>query len=613
MPKTLPVFVRATFLTSGEPHVVTRTLTADYARRQDCQTALDIDGKPAAEADLARFGIPLSQPPLRAPVLAQHTLGYLFSARPQDRASYFKALLEVTDLEELRATVAAAETALTAPESPLIAALAATGIAAAAAALRPLATGVPAAPAVTMAIDAALGAIITGEDREVPVTTAERIAAVVTLLADKRSRTFPVRGFDKQPLAGRATPAADLFAALATYLVERGKVDAETRRLAALFAEALRLPAVAAAADSLDCPLCGAEVTLTHERIAFIRERLKDAETFRAAERAATEAVGRLHSYAQSILKQMSDALPRFVVYPSKARRERGFRIDRIRGLLGDDKAVEITAWLRTLNRLMSAWGRAARLVRCLEATSERLKENLEDLVEMEPLQSRCDDLAVAAASYVEAHAAYLPAETVVFDSLRHIIDTESQTTGWQELIDIAKNPSGLRAALIDTAACQQLKREMSEALLQIDRGNESVLQTKFEDLSADIATWWDLLRPDELNFFAAVRPRPGARRTIDFKAGFSITEDRSDPQLRDVIAVFSQSQLHCLGLALFIARSVHEKAGFILLDDPILSSDDDYRMHFNSAVLEKLMDMGVQVILLTQDQRTCRDLTERY
>jgi hypothetical protein len=127
------------------------------------------------------------------------------------------------------------------------------------------------------------------------------------------------------------------------------------------------------------------------------------------------------------------------------------------------------------------------------------------------------------------------------------------------------------------------------------------------------VQTWWDLLRPEELSFFSGVIPRPGARRTIDFKAGLSANADRSSPKLRDVIAVFSQSQLHCLGLSLFLARAVKEGAGFIVLDDPILSSDEDYRAYFNAPVIENLLKLGIQVVLLTQDQRTWKDLGERY
>jgi hypothetical protein len=161
--------------------------------------------------------------------------------------------------------------------------------------------------------------------------------------------------------------------------------------------------------------------------------------------------------------------------------------------------------------------------------------------------------------------------------------------------------------------ARQAIHSTFTQALNQIDKGKEKVLNDKFLDLSDSVQTWWELLRPDEPTFFSGIKPRPGARRTIDFKAGLSPHTDRSAPKIRDVIAVFSQSQLHCLGLALFIARSIHEGAGFLVLDDPILSSDEDYRAHFNTSVIEGLIDANVQVVVLTQDQKTWKDLGHRY
>ena len=124
MPPTAEVFVRAEIMASDSSiHTVRRSLAADYSKKQGCQTTLEIDGRTASEHDLASVGIVLSQPPLRAPVLAQHTLAYLFSARPQDRASYFKALLEVTDLEAFRNAVAALEAETKPPDLPILAQL----------------------------------------------------------------------------------------------------------------------------------------------------------------------------------------------------------------------------------------------------------------------------------------------------------------------------------------------------------------------------------------------------------------------------------------------------------------------------------------------------------
>ena len=105
----------------------------------------------------------------------------------------------------------------------------------------------------------------------------------------------------------------------------------------------------------------------------------------------------------------------------------------------------------------------------------------------------------------------------------------------------------------------------------------------KFGALSQDVRSWWERLRPDEPSFFEAVKRRGAkTRRTIDLKVGLSARHDRGDPKLRDAIAVFSQSQLHCLGLALFLARTrVGEGTGFVVLDDPVLTSDDDFRPEF--------------------------------
>jgi hypothetical protein len=109
------------------------------------------------------------------------------------------------------------------------------------------------------------------------------------------------------------------------------------------------------------------------------------------------------------------------------------------------------------------------------------------------------------------------------------------------------------------------------------------------------------------------VKPRAQAKRAIDFKAGLSPQADRMNSKLRDVIAVFSQSQLHCLGLAAFLARAKRDHSGFIVLDDPILASDDDHRAHFIHSAIDELSKAGIQVILLTQDQATRRDIESLY
>ena len=186
----------------GKPHRVRRTLIADYAKRKDCQSALQIDGRDAQESDLAAIGIQLSQPPLAAPVLAQHTLGYIFSAGPQDRATYFKRILEVTDLDELRSAVAALDAKFTPDDGDRhwvrLAAAAAIENAEPLSVL--LERAVPAPADLAATIGAAITAILHALEHPVPTAPTERLAAFESLLQQRRSKTFPIDGFARKPL-----------------------------------------------------------------------------------------------------------------------------------------------------------------------------------------------------------------------------------------------------------------------------------------------------------------------------------------------------------------------------------------------------------------------------
>ena len=164
------------------------------------------------------------------------------------------------------------------------------------------------------------------------------------------------------------------------------------------------------------------------------------------------------------------------------------------------------------------------------------------------------------------------------------------------------------------SATLTVMRKGLEKALTEIDAGNGKVQDEKFGELSQNVKVWWERLRPDEPTFFDAVQRRGSkTRRTIDLKVGLSAKEDRSDTKIRDAIAVFSQSQLHCLGLSLFLARAVQEETGFIILDDPVLTSDDDYRPNFATSVIEGLLDEGIQVIVCTQDYKSWKDIGNRW
>jgi RecF/RecN/SMC N terminal domain len=615
LPNTEQVYVQAEIVGSDdELHIIRRTLVEDYAKRRDCQSVLKIDGEQATREDLIRLGIVLSQPPLEAPILTQHTLGYLFSAKPQERASYFKTLLEVTDLEDFRTAVAALEVDIQPQDDAKLRKLtAAASVPEVRFLLEPLRASIPARDAIENAFQAAAVVLIESAGDSLPPEADDRIAALEHVLTSVRRAAFPTQGFEAQPLGGWVPPAEAEWAKIDAYLEERAAVVEETRRLTSLFREALALPALVDIQATIDCPLCGTEDSLTPVRVAFIRQRVEGTAQYQTAEAKATHALQQLEGLMRSFITGVDSALPCFLRWSARERRQTGFRIPRLRDVLGEDAPSLVDPWIvgaRRLGRLAPALRFRAAAV--LEEVSGYLGCPTA-LVQPASLKQAVSDLATARQHLVVAIQEYLPQERALTIRLHEIIDAESRTTGWPDLIDLARDPAGLRDSLLEQAARRAVQAELIRALRQIDTAKEKVLDDKFHDMSDSIQYWWSLLRPADLVYFSALKQRPGARRTVDFKAGLSIDSDRSMPKVRDVIAVFSQSQIQCLGLALFIARAAHDASGFVVLDDPVLSSDEDYRAHFNASVVERLIDLPMQVIILTQDQKTWRDLEHRY
>lgn len=598
----------------GTAHEIKRTLVADYAKRQDCQSLLEIDGAKAGDDALSSLGIVLSQPPLRAPVLAQHTLSYIFSVRPQDRATYFKALLEVTDLDDIRNDIASLESELLPVDDPLLAKFdkcaVATSLRSSVGSLR---TTLSTLAATTAILDDGAAALIVSAGKPVPPGSAERRAAIEEILAERRAKTFPVESFQRLELPGWSPPAAAAWSSLDTYLAERKRVAAEMRRLVALFDEALKLPPVATLSEPLDCPLCATEKGLTVERVQILRAYVENTADFKKAEAGATATLAQLSASADALVSAPEAAVPQYLQQSAQQRKATGFSTEKVRSLLAASAGDLVPLWLAQVRPLKNAARRLKKGAQDLRALIEQQAADLEASLDPAVARAAFDKVELLRRSLANALEAYKTPEQSVRSTLNQILDAQSDTAGWQDFLDIANQPAALRTALLERKARATVAKELEAALKQIDQAKEQVLDDKFSDYSVSIQDWWERLRPEEQTFFTEVKPRKGARRTIDFKAGLSPNLDRSLPKTRDVIAVFSQSQLHCLGLALFLARAQNEGVGFIVLDDPVLSSDEDYRVHFNATVLEALLALPLQVIVLTQDNKTWKEIEIRY
>jgi ABC-type nitrate/sulfonate/bicarbonate transport system ATPase subunit len=78
-------------------------------------------------------------------------------------------------------------------------------------------------------------------------------------------------------------------------------------------------------------------------------------------------------------------------------------------------------------------------------------------------------------------------------------------------------------------------------------------------------------------------------------------------------VSVFSDSQLNCLGMAAFLARTSQQHSPVVLMDDPVPASDEEHQATFSRYVVEALLKQGTQTIITTHDDRLCKQLEALY
>lgn len=610
------VAVEASLLdAAGQGHTVRRELVEDYKRGSaaECVSKLTIDGNQATQADLvSQLGLTLFPPPLQAPVLSQHSLGFLFSSSPADRATYFRAVLDTQDLEDFRQAVAALEGQLERPIGPELDDIAALQKAPAFADFVKSLVKCKDKKAVEKALSGEIERVLKDAGLTPGADLPACAAQLNAELGRRRDRVFPVNYFSRQPYSSLSDESAPARAAIQRYVHEKAACDAEALRLVGLFEAALKIDDLNAATEDQDCPLCGAEQSLSPGRIAWITEQVRATANYQSARKALVDFLARLATLVERTKSSVSTAMPRLAAQSRSDRIKAGFTRANLRTLGIDDALV--TDWLRDYLTIRRA-GR--KLIASLDRAIAALPgtdTDVADWAAADALVAALDAIGGRQTDLVSAIASYEGPSRRLGEAVKAVIDEASAIAGWEALAKLGADPEGALAAIGKLATFAQQEKAVAKALADIDKAIGSVQDAKFAELSGAVRKWWDLLRPDEMTFFDAVQRRSArARRMIDLRAGLALKDDRSDAKFRDAVAVFSQSQLHCLGLAIFLARASTEKVGFIVLDDPVLTSDEDYRPNFASGVIEGLLAEGIQVIIATQDYSTAKDIGTRW
>jgi hypothetical protein len=394
----------------------------------------------------------------------------------------------------------------------------------------------------------------------------------------------------------------------------RHGIDRDVARLTALFEAVLQTTGIDDIKVPLDCPICETPNALTPQRVAAIRMRLETSAKYRSSLENFQSALRSLKDFAERVNDNANRSRPQCLALNEDERTARGFTRSRMRELLGDDRIELLTAWeneIELYRELVIATGDAANTLTAIVRSSTG---NSFDETACTSLEVALAALTTATEQLSSGRQRYMTKQEALRVTIKAEVDKSAETAGWAALIALTEKRSEWLAVLKQERARETVTRRFSQALQDLDRAREALLDEKFAALSDGISEWWALLRPEESYAFSGVQRGASGKRFIDLKARLvSGLGSAQSGVVRDAVAVFSDSELNCLGLAAFLARSCKEQCGFVVLDDPVPASDEEHRSFFVSAALSALMERSYQVILLTYDRKLWEDIQERY
>lgn len=592
------VYVEAVVRTwSGTTHRIRRELVRDFEQGSECESQLLVDGYEVD--DLLGIGVVLADPPLRAPVLLQHTLRHVLSTEPKQRVGYFKALLALTDLDGLRDRVKAARIRLeqepAGPSLNMVRGLMGTPAGPVGEALLALADAHEGAVSdrLESLVFAAANAVLGDDAVSGSLSDVEVEAARV--LRDQRERVFPT-----EPYVPGVPP--DILAPpdLGPFVEALERSDRDAAVVAPVLEALLATGGYDAVDDPVDCPVCATADALTKERMAGIREHLDQTRAVDQAARDAARAISDARRQRDALVQDARRAVPTIASEPEVGRdRQRRAALD-----LGGDAAL--------VDRALAAAAAADRAAGAVASTGAAVGAALDDVEQavagrdvpaLDVLRARYDDLDSAVSDLAGALARVGEVATELRAEIDRVAPDTRGASGVRELLDLLGHRDAIEVDIVAEASRRRTVKRLVAAEKAIREAAGRLLDARFGQLSATIETWWTTIRPDELVGFGGIKRRAGGALFVNLVAALR-AEAGSEPVEREALGVYSDSQLNALGLSIFLARSEFLGSPIVVLDDPVPGSDSDHRLTFVQNTLTDLLDAGVQVVLTTFDSK---------
>lgn len=330
------------------------------------------------------------------------------------------------------------------------------------------------------------------------------------------------------------------------------------------------------------CPFCE-HLTLTPEWVAAVEERARTAAAEEDTRAALSEKYGTYRKSLPDLLPEASDILP---AVPDESEKEVLTRLlpD---GAKAQAEVLETAAAAAEQQNKRLNGAREAVLA-AADDLSERLrgKQRENDAADKLPdrlaaFAARVQDALAAAQTYEAAYKALNPTVGQSISSQRTVSYLKFLEKAWSNWgsIQIAVHDQQIEKSLLD------LRREVMGF---IESKIKQVLKTRMQE----IKKWYNELNANEPVTFREIGIGTDSLPLIAESYGKPMA---AAPNL-------SSSHLNCLGLAVYLACATRKGSpfGFLLIDDPVQSMDEDHTEAFNMKVIRTLLDKDCQLVVLT-------------
>lgn len=594
LPGDDPVWVAAGIRDDkGSVREVRRDLVADFSTVGDCESRLTVDG--VEVPSLAALGIDTSEGAISAPVLLQHTLRYVLSTEPKQRATYFKALLALTDLDLLRERVRAQVNDLNNPDhGPGIAALdrlARTQLSATATDIQRLeGSRIELAEGIERVL---LATGVTVLDRTIESTdTLEKALKEETQV--RKDRVFPL-----SDLRSPSIQALPELPDVREYIAEIQRTDEISATLLPVFDAVLHIPEIDDLDHATECPVCLTPEGLTPARIAQIQGDLRNTKALSEAAEAAKKVVNTFRARLQSWSATTKGGIPAAATWNDSRAREVAATAEGLGEEIPNLLDHALTSAGETAVHAQEAIAVADQLdidaAKIVELIDRRTAIPEDKTLTLEPLRVKLAAL--------ENHVLNDSSAMSLTEAVEPLLRTRLHSEGTQELLEVLRSRHEIVQELHVARKRVDAQKRLEKADRVLKKATGVVLDQRFATMSDSIMRWWESIRPEELVGFAGVKRRAAGAVFVNLVAAMQ-ADAQGEPVQRDALGVFSDSQLNALGLSTFLARTELVKSPFVFLDDPIPGSDGDHRLTFCQNTLANLLSSGMQVIVTTYDPK---------